>query len=146
LLTGTRQAAHHDKIFQVLETHFPDVATTQPELLAHHATEAGLHGQAVGYWQRTTERALQRSAYSEAIGHGTKGLEGNATLPDTPEQRQQELALLVSLGTALVVSNQASPEAARTYARALDLCRQIGDTAQLAPGLGTGRPRHSRRV
>ena len=41
LLRSTRQQ-HHQRIAQVLETQFPDMAQIQPELVAHHYTEAGL--------------------------------------------------------------------------------------------------------
>jgi predicted ATPase len=41
----------------------------EPELLAHHFTEAGLSGPAVDYWSKAGERALERSAYAEAVGH-----------------------------------------------------------------------------
>src|SRR6266852_8730684 len=74
LLRSTRQQ-HHQHIAQVLEARFPDICETQPELLAHHYTEAGLMGQAIPYWQRAGQRALQRSAHVEAISHLTKGLE-----------------------------------------------------------------------
>ena len=46
LLKSTRQQ-YHQRIAQVLEQRFPDIAATQPELLAHHYTEAGLHAQAI---------------------------------------------------------------------------------------------------
>src|SRR5207249_9404455 len=41
LLRSTRQQ-YHQRIAQVLATQFPETAETQPELLAHHYTEAGL--------------------------------------------------------------------------------------------------------
>ena len=41
LLKSTRQQ-YHQRIAQVLEARFPDLCETQPELLAHHYTEAGL--------------------------------------------------------------------------------------------------------
>ena len=43
LLKSTRQQ-YHQRIAQVLEAQFPEIVETQPELLAHHYTEAGLHG------------------------------------------------------------------------------------------------------
>ena len=46
LLKSTRQQ-YHQRIAQVLEARFPEVTETQPELLAHHYTEAGLGAQAV---------------------------------------------------------------------------------------------------
>src|ERR671930_2072137 len=50
LLRSTRQR-YHQRIAQVLETQFPEVAATQPEWLARHCTEAGLPAQAIPYWQ-----------------------------------------------------------------------------------------------
>ena len=66
LLKSTRQQ-YHQQIAQVLEERFPDTKETQPELLAHHYTEAGLIEQAIPYWQQAGERAIQRSANVEAI-------------------------------------------------------------------------------
>jgi predicted ATPase len=80
LLKSTRQR-YHQQIAQVLATRFPEIAETQPELLAHHATEAGLSAQAVGYWQWAGQHAIGRSAYVEAISHLTKGLEVLQTSP-----------------------------------------------------------------
>ena len=42
LLKSTRQQTH-GQIAQVLEMRFPETVETQPELVAHHYTEAGLH-------------------------------------------------------------------------------------------------------
>jgi predicted ATPase len=92
LLRSTRQQ-HHQRIAQVLEAQFPEICETQPELLAQHYTEAGLMAQAIPYWQRAGQQALQRSAHLEAIGHLTRGLAILTTLPDTPERVQQELDL-----------------------------------------------------
>ncbi len=53
LLRSTRQQ-HHQRIAQVLEARFPETCETQPELLAHHYTEAGVLAQAIPYWQQYT--------------------------------------------------------------------------------------------
>ena len=73
LLRSTRQQ-YHRQIAQVLEERFPETCEEQPELLAHHYTEAGLQAPAVAYWQRAGQRAIERSAYVEAIAHLDKGL------------------------------------------------------------------------
>ena len=99
LLRSTRQQ-YHQRIAQVLEARFPDLCETQPALLAHHYTEAGVMAQAIPYWQRAGQRALQRSANVEAIGHLTPGLDLLTTLPDGSEHTQRELALHVALGPA----------------------------------------------
>jgi predicted ATPase len=74
LLRSTRQQ-HHQRIAQALEERFPEICETQPELLAHHYTEAGLKEQAVVYWQRAGQHATERSAHLEAISHVTTGIE-----------------------------------------------------------------------
>jgi len=131
LLRSTRQR-HHQRIAQVLEARFPDLCETQPELLAHHCTEAGVMAQAIPYWQRAGQRAIERSAHLEAIAHLSKGLEVLGTLPDTPERAQQELDLQITLGPALSATKSwAAPEVGRAYARARELCQQIGETPQL---------------
>ena len=83
LLRSTRQQ-YHQRIAQVLEAQFPEIAEARPELLAHHYTEAGLIAQAVGYWQKAGQSAIQRSAHVEAIGHLTRGL---ALLRPSPRHR-----------------------------------------------------------
>jgi predicted ATPase len=135
LLRSTRQQ-YHQRIAQVLVEQFSEVAETQPELLAHHYTEAGLREQAIGYWQQAGQQALKRSANLEAIQHLTAGLELLATLPETPARAQQELDLQLALGSALVATKgYAAPEVEQTYARARALCAQVGDTPQLFPTL-----------
>ena len=74
LLKSARQQ-YHRQIARVLEERFPETQKTQPELLAHHYTEAGLVEQALPYWQQAGERASQHSANVESVGHFTKGLE-----------------------------------------------------------------------
>src|SRR5262249_8523885 len=131
LLKSTRQQ-YHQQIARMLEEHFPDTKETQPELLAHHYTEAGLAEQALPYWQRAGERAIERSAHIEAINHLTKGLELLQSLPSTPERIQQELTLQIALGPALMaVKGYAAPEVEKAYARTRVLCQQAGETPQL---------------
>jgi predicted ATPase len=135
LLKSTRRQIHQ-RIAQVLEAQFPEMAATQPELLAHHFTEAAdaaaAAPTAVGYWQRAGERAVARSASLEAISHLTTGLGVLQTLPETAERNQQELLLQVTLGPALMnTKGFAASEAEHAYARARELCRSVGDTPQL---------------
>jgi predicted ATPase/class 3 adenylate cyclase len=135
LLRSTRQQ-YHQRIAQVLAAHFPDTTETQPELLAHHYTEAGLNTQAVPYWQQAGQRALERSAMLEAVAHLTRGLEVLGTLPDPPEHAQQELGLQIALGPALMnTKGFEAPEVERVYARARALCQQVGDARQLFAAL-----------
>jgi TOMM system kinase/cyclase fusion protein len=135
LLRSTRQQ-YHQRIAEVLESRFPETVETQPELLAHHSTEAGLMAQAIPYWERAGQQALERSANLEAIGHLTTGLEVLKTLPDTPERTQQELTLHTALGVPLrATKGLAAPEVGQVYARARQLCQQVEETPQLFPVL-----------
>ena len=135
LLKSTRQLMHR-QVTQVLEAQFPETAATQPELMAHHYTEAGLTEQAIPYWQQAGQQALRRSANLEAVQHLTTGVALLATLPETSARVQQELDLRIALGPALqATKGQAAPEVEQTYARARALCQQVGDTPQLFPTL-----------
>jgi class 3 adenylate cyclase/predicted ATPase len=131
LLRSTRQQ-HHQRIAQVLEARFPEIVAAQPEVVAHHYTEAGLSAQALPYWQRAGQRAIERYANLEAVAHLRQGLEVLATLLETPERTQHELTLQAALGASLMaVKGFSAPEVERAYARAHELCQQVGDTPQL---------------
>jgi class 3 adenylate cyclase/predicted ATPase len=135
LLRSTRQH-YHQRIVQVLETQFAEIVETQPELLAHHCTEAGLPEQAIPYWQRAGQHASNRSAYLEAVNHFTTGIELLTTLPETPARTQHALTLYTALGAALLVTKgQAAPEVEHAYTQAYALCQQVGETPQLFPVL-----------
>jgi TOMM system kinase/cyclase fusion protein len=135
LLKSTRQQ-FHQRIAQVLEGQFFEIAEMQPELVAHHYTEAGLSEQALHYWQQAGQRAIQCSANVEAIAHVQRGLELLTTLPDTPQRTQHELDLLTTLGPALLsTKGYAAPEVVQAYTRARALCQQVGETPAHFPVL-----------
>ena len=90
LLRSTRQP-YHQQIAQVLAEQFPETVALYPEQLARHYTEAGMAEQAIPYWQQAGQRAMERSATSEAVSHYTKGLDLLKALPETPQHLQQEL-------------------------------------------------------
>jgi tetratricopeptide (TPR) repeat protein len=131
-LLKSRRQRLHQQVAQVLEEQFPDTVERQPELVAHHYSEAGLTAHAIPYYERAGERARQRSAHAEAISHLTKGLELLMTLPDTPERARQELPLQVALGVPLMITKgYATPELERACTRARELCREVGELPQL---------------
>ena len=133
LLKSTRQQ-HHQRIADVLESQFPDVVLTQPELLAHHYTQAGLSAQALPYWRAAGQRALSRSAHKEAVSHLTKGLDILGTLSETSDRGRAELTLQIMLGAALGAT-QGQQAVEHIYARACELARQVGGTPDLFPAL-----------
>ena len=126
----------HAKIARALEKRFPEIAETRPELLAHHFAEAGLTQPAISYLQKAGGRAVERSAYIEAISHLTKALELLQALPGDPGRMQCELDLRIAHGSALMATRgYAALEVQDTYLRARELCREIGETPQLFPVL-----------
>jgi predicted ATPase len=135
LLKSTRQG-YHQRIAQVLEAQFPETAEAQPELLAHHYTEAGVTGQAVAYWYKAGQRASERSAHLEAIAHLRQGLALLQTLPETPERTQHEVDILIALGALLIATKgPTASEVEQTYARARHLCEHLEAPPQLFPVL-----------
>ena len=101
LLRGKRQQLH-SQIADVLKEQFADTVETQPELIAHHLAQAGLGGQAIDYLRKAGQRAIERSANAEAIGHLKRALELLQSLPDNSEHRQLALELEVMLGQAMI--------------------------------------------
>ncbi len=135
LLKSKRQQ-YHQQIAHVLEERFAELKESQPELVAHHYTEAGLSRQAIPYWEQAGQRAVQRSAHTEAVAHFTKGLELLKALPETPERTRQELTLQTELSSALVVTKGlGAHEARKAYDDARELCQRVGETPQVGPVL-----------
>ena len=135
LLKSTRQQ-YHQRIAHMLEAQFPAIVDQQPELLAHHYTEAGFIEQAVGYWHRAGQSAVQRSAHVEAISHLRQGLALLQTLPETPDRVQQDVDLHIALGASLLATKgYAAPEVGETYTYARQRCQPLEDPQRLFPVL-----------
>ncbi|MEP6672942.1 MAG: AAA family ATPase, partial [Chthoniobacter sp.] len=121
----------HRQIAEVMEAHFPHSVETQPELLAHHFTEAGFMEKAVGYWLQAGRRSHDRFANVEAIGHLTKGLELLEAQEESPARDARELELLGPLGTAYIAARgYAAPEVGPVFHRARTLSERVGQTPQ----------------
>ena len=121
LLRGQRQELHA-RIGKTLEMLFPETVATQPEILAHHYTQAGLLDEAIHYWHRAGERALRRSANIEAATHLNRGIQLTRSLPPGPERDRRELGLYLSLGpTMRAIKGHGGHELLEVYSRARDL-------------------------
>lgn len=90
LLRRTRQQLHA-QIAQVLTAQFPTLVATQPDLLAHHYTGAGLAEPAIAAWRQAGQQALERAAYGEAMACFEQALEALQRLPGG--QRPSALAI-----------------------------------------------------
>ena len=103
LLRSRRLVLHARAATVLLET-FPEVAETQPELIAHHYARAGMVEPAIDQMLRAGRRAIERSANAEAIGQLRQALELLETLPEGPERAARALMLEVTLSQAMIVS------------------------------------------
>jgi predicted ATPase len=99
-LLRRRRQELHGRIARVIEERFPNMEATEPELLAHHFTEAKQPDKAIPLWQKAGRLALGHMALAEAIAHLNKGLELVAALPASAERDGKELDLRTLLGTA----------------------------------------------
>jgi predicted ATPase len=132
-LLRSRRQQLHARIAAVLEERFPDIVSAQPALLAQHCAEAGLVERAIIYWLKAGRLAMTRSAMVEAIAQLTKGLELVSRLPVTRQTQQCELDLRMTLGTAFTAAKgYAASETGEAYARARQLCEELGDTPAFA--------------
>jgi predicted ATPase len=68
-LLKSRRQQLHGQIARALEERFADIVASQPEIAAHHFTEAGLVERAVDYWLKAGQHAARRSANAEALNH-----------------------------------------------------------------------------
>ena len=104
---------------------FAASAAAEPELLAHHFTQAGLIEAAIEWWDKAGQRSLERSALLEAAEQLTRALNQIATLPATPALRYKEIKLQVALITPLIhVKGYAAPETKAAAERARLLIEQ----------------------
>ena len=113
----------HARIAAVLAEMYPERAEREPELLAHHFTEADQSESAVDFWLKAGKRAAKTRANLEAIARLRRGLEVVAGNPGIPDRDGKELALRIGLGVPLI--------AAKGYA-----VQEVED--KLHPGSGAG--------
>jgi class 3 adenylate cyclase/predicted ATPase len=100
LLKSRRQALHR-RTGEVLRDQFAATAAAEPEMLAHHFTEAGLIEAAIEWRSTAGQRSLARSALLEGAEQLKRALDQIATLPTTPALRREEIKLQVAFGNAL---------------------------------------------
>ena len=135
-LLKSRRQELHAKIARVIEQRFPNIKDTEPEMLAHHLTTAGLAEAAIPLWQAAGELALKRMALTEAISHLNQGLELISSLPRSSERDASELGLRSLLGTAwLGLKGWAAPEIWPSLHPALSLAKSLERHDALGPVL-----------
>ena len=74
----------HFRIAKAIEEHFPEIAQSRPELLAHHFAEGGLTERAAMLWGKIGQQSRARSALVEAASQLSRALGLIGSLPGTP--------------------------------------------------------------
>lgn len=138
-LDPVRRAYLHEQVGRALEEIYREQDAETDSIagqLARHFEEAGEIEKATGYRYMAGQRAIHLSANHEAIEHLNTGLTLLRSLPKSHENMQRELRIRIALGVPITaVYGYANPQAESIYSAALELCRTIGDTAQLFPAL-----------
>jgi predicted ATPase len=117
LLKSRRQALHR-RAAEILRDE-PERAASEPELIAHHFTEAGLDHFAIEWWGKAGDQALRRSAFQEAIAHLGRAI---AMADKAAGGADPRLQLHVAYGNALISARgYAAPETMEAFARVREL-------------------------
>jgi predicted ATPase len=125
LLKSRRQVLHR-RIAEILRDQFAASAAAEPELLAHHFTQAGQIEVAIEWWGKAGQRSLERSALVEAAAQFTRALDQIATVAATPGLRRVQIKLQVALANALMhTKGYAAPESREAVERAHLLIEQL---------------------
>jgi class 3 adenylate cyclase/predicted ATPase len=137
-------AEYHERVYKDrVELHYPLLAhhwysVVAPAALVSEAQRPSpeLVQRAVGYLQRAGEQAIRNGVGQEAALHFARAIELLPTLPASSARTEQEIALQIGLGNAMIAARGvASDEVERTFARARELCREVGETRHLFPVL-----------
>jgi predicted ATPase/class 3 adenylate cyclase len=131
LLISRRQKLH-GRIAETLQSKFAQIAEVQPELLAHHFSEAGLTAQAIDWWERAALRSAARYNNVEAVSQFNRALTLLTQLADDSSTQRREFELRIALIEPLYATHGYSgTEVEQNYARLLELGQDLGETRQL---------------
>jgi class 3 adenylate cyclase/predicted ATPase/ABC-type transport system involved in cytochrome c biogenesis ATPase subunit len=135
-LLKSRRQQLHGQIARTLKERFADIVVRQPEIVAHHFTEAGLVEPAIDYWLKAGQHAARRSANAEALNHLARGLELLPNIDDPKLRNKSELLLQMSLGHSLRATKGWSIDSVKhAYTRALQLCKESGFDEHTLPAV-----------
>jgi class 3 adenylate cyclase/predicted ATPase len=135
-LLKSRRQQLHGQIARTLKERFADIVASQPEIVAHHFTEAGLVEPAIDYWLKAGQQAARRSANAEALNHLARGLELLPKIDDPTLRNKSELLLQTSLGHSLRATKGWSVDSVKqAYTRALQLCKESGFDEHTLPAV-----------
>ena len=130
LLLKSARRDYHQRTAEALLAEPAFDAASQPELVAHHYSEAGMAGPAIAQWLRAADRAWERSANAEGLQSLERALSLVGHLP-VGERDRQEIAVRTNMGRVLTaLRGYADPAVGEVYERALELSEKVGDSDQ----------------
>jgi len=136
-LLRDRRRSLNLRLAQEMEKDAAGVAR-EPQLIAWHYAEAGVHERAIYHYRKAAEYATGRFALAEIVNHLQNALRQVAYLPESTERNRDELALQLELGRALIDHAGGDSEAVRvTFERARELCLAL-DEVKLLPRVFDG--------
>jgi class 3 adenylate cyclase/predicted ATPase len=136
LLTKAERETYHNRVGELLEERFPELAKAHPETVAHHYTQARSYEKAIRYWYDAGKQSAARSAHSEAVSHLKQGLRQIPHIDAPLLRSKMELDLQIALGNSLRATKGWSIEEVKhAYTRALQLSREGGFAEQTFPAL-----------
>ncbi|MBV8053726.1 MAG: hypothetical protein JO071_00625, partial [Deltaproteobacteria bacterium] len=122
----------HGKAGEALEDMAASQLDDRLDELAFHYRNSDNVGKAIDFLQRAGQRALQRSAASDALNNLNTALDLSRKLSDPSERLIRELALQFDIASALTpLKGWAADEVESSYNRARDICEQLGRPPQL---------------
>jgi class 3 adenylate cyclase/tetratricopeptide (TPR) repeat protein len=128
LLRKVRQEYHLRIVNALAAPGFSETAQSQPELMAHHYAGAGMPREAIANWMIAGQRAMARSAFTEAASIFSRALRELPALPSASERDKTEIELRSGLGLAMIsTQGWAVPEVEENYTRARLLCESFGN-------------------
>jgi predicted ATPase/class 3 adenylate cyclase len=135
LLRADRRTTHA-RLADILETKYPEIAAQQPEIIAHHCSEAGLQAKAIDYWERAGRSAVTRSAHAEAITNLRAALKLLTGKSECDGSRERELSIYAALGSSLMASKgYASEEVGEAYKHAFELSKSMVGSPEVFPAI-----------
>jgi predicted ATPase len=134
-VAGARRRRLHQRLAHRLESAHAGRPGEIAAELALHFEQGTDAAKAVRYLDMAADRAARHYNHREAIDYIRRGLAAVSRLPDS-QRAAAEARLHLGLGLQLqIIKGFADSDARRAFSRALDLCRQAGETSLMFPAI-----------
>ncbi len=121
-----RRKEIHEKIGEAIEALYPDRLEEHYELLAYHYGRSANADKAVEYLDLANQKAVKLNAMEEAKAYFDEAMELLDALPETEENRQRRISLLVNQGIVFFLLLR-HPEYYDLLTRYEPMARELGN-------------------